>query len=65
MILIDSLETKYQFENLHDSLDVDFKGVELKSFESRGRSEYRFFNPYIPDLIDNLQRSLIDSYEKV
>jgi hypothetical protein len=30
----DSLETKYEFRNIYDS-SVEFKGVELKSFQSR------------------------------
>ena len=70
----DSLETKYQFRNIYDSSvefkgvefkGVEFKGVELKSFQSR--TGYQSFNrkQFLQGLIDNLQRRMIDSSEKI
>ena len=61
----ESVEAKYQFTNVCDSSEVDFKGVELNSFQSR--NGYRSFDrkQFLQGLIDNLQRRLIDSSEKV
>ncbi|CAB4043134.1 Hypothetical predicted protein, partial [Paramuricea clavata] len=60
----DSLETKYEFRNIYDS-SVEFKGVELKSFQSR--TGYKSFNrkQFLQGLIDNLQRRMIVSSEKI
>ena len=58
----DSLETKYEFNTIYDS-SVEFKGVELKSFQSR--SGYNSFNrkQFPQGLIDNLQRMIESSKE--
>ena len=60
----DSLETKYEFRNIYDS-SVEFKGMELKSFQSR--TGYKSFNrkQFLQALIDNLGRRMIDSSEKI
>ena len=60
----DSLETKYEFRNIYDSSE-EFKGVELRSFQSR--TGYKWFNrkQFLQGLIDNLQRRMIDSSEKI
>ena len=60
----DSLETKYEFRNIYNS-SVEFKGMELKSFQSR--TGYKSFNrkQFLQALIDNLQRRMIDSSEKI
>ena len=60
----DSLETKYEFKTIYDS-SVEFKGVELKSFQSR--SGYNSFNrkQFLQGLIDNLQRRMIYLSEEI
>jgi hypothetical protein len=60
----DSLATKYEFRNIYDSL-VEFKGVELRSFQSR--TGYKSFNrkQFLQGLIDNLERMMVDSSEKI
>ena len=60
----DSLETKYEFKTIYD-FSADFKGVELKPFQSR--NGYNPFNrkQFLQGLIDNLQRRMIDSSEEI
>jgi hypothetical protein len=59
-----SLETNYEFRNIYDS-SVEFKGVEIKSFQSL--TGYKSFNrkQFPHGLIDNLQKRMIDSSEKI
>ena len=60
----DSLETKYEFKTIYDS-SVEFKGVELKSFQSQ--SGYNSFNrkQFLQGLTDSLQKRMIDSSEEI
>ena len=60
----DSLETKYEFKTIYIS-SVEFKGVELKSFQSRRGYNSFSQKQFLQGLIDNLQRRMIDSSEEI